>query len=204
MSVERVPYLCFCNKVFQDEVQRAIDRGARNLSEIYDVCGAGTGPCGGSCRKKILSLLASAQRSASSSALVEEVSVVPDGFVEAVSLFNRRYYWETHEVLEDLWMVEQGERRLFYQGIIQAAAALYHVLNANPKGVIKLAEESVRKLLPYAPSYMDLNLDELISSIENYLSQAKEILGGSRSGFDYDALPYLRMEKIMDKERPGS
>jgi hypothetical protein len=122
----------------------------------------------------------------------------PPALIEAISLFNRHYYWECHEVLEEVWMNEYGPRRLFYQGIIQAAAALYHVLNANPKGVIKLTEDSLSKLQAYKPSYLGVPIENLMESLKNYGQEAKEILGQSREGFDYAKLPYLTIGDDME------
>jgi predicted metal-dependent hydrolase len=127
-----------------------------------------------------------------------ETEDLPEAVIEAISLFNRRYYWETHEVLEHLWMDEQGPRRKFYQGIIQASAALYHVLNANPKGVIKLALEARNKLSDYRPAYLGIPLEDLCLRLEQYAEQARKILGREQAGFDYDRLPYLLIGHDMD------
>jgi hypothetical protein len=169
--------------------------GAKDLGSIYDRCGAGVGPCGGACRVKIQELLNEVTLKA---AKPPDQEKSPPALVEAISLFNRHYYWECHEVLEHEWLEEHGPRKLFYQGLIQASAALYHVLNANPQGVIRLAQESIHKLQAYRPRYMGVELEKLISGLEFYKNSAKEILGQTRSGFDYKLLPYLTIGTEMD------
>lgn len=197
--------VCYCNAVPASSVVVAIEAGARTLTDIYDKTGAGTGPCGGSCRGRLRDLLNHHATSAPSATgrpqpHVEEMSDdIDEALVEAVSLFNRRYYWETHEVLERVWMDAQGPTKLFLQGIIQAAAALYHVLNANPKGVIKLAEDSATKLKTFAPRYRHLVIGDLGDRLLAYAEQAREILGRNRAGFEYDALPVLLLENGMDR-----
>lgn len=188
-------FACYCNKVDWLAVDHAIEAGARNLGEIYDRCGAGTGPCGGACRASLQLRL----NKATPALPKPSGPPAPPGLVKAVSLFNRRYYWETHEILEDLWMDEYGPDRLFLQGIIQAAAALYHVLNANPKGVIKLAEDSRAKLIPYLPSRYEIPLAGLLEALELYAQQSREILGGTLTGFDYDRLPVLTIGVEMNR-----
>ncbi|MBT4761720.1 MAG: (2Fe-2S)-binding protein [Bdellovibrionaceae bacterium] len=42
--------VCFCMQVKQSAIEEAIKDGAHNLGQIYDACGAGVGPCKGSCK----------------------------------------------------------------------------------------------------------------------------------------------------------
>jgi predicted metal-dependent hydrolase len=49
-----------------------------------------------------------------------------DFWSEGVRLFNEGRFFECHEVWEMLWKRSSGADRLFYQGMIQAAAALLH------------------------------------------------------------------------------
>ena len=38
---------------------------------------------------------------------------------KGIEEFNRGDYFECHETLEDVWMLEAGENKRFYQGLIQ-------------------------------------------------------------------------------------
>ena len=185
--------VCFCNGIGCAQISAAIERGAHTLNSIYEATSAGVGPCGGTCRDSIQALISQTLSVSSTHppAFLAPKWIPPIKLVEALSLFNRRYYWETHEILEELWLEERGRPKLFYQGIIQAAAALYHVLNANPRGVIKLAEDSIAKLNPYLPAYESIPLAALIESLGRYVEQSREILGSVRTGFNYDDLPTL-------------
>lgn len=203
MSEPKDKIICFCNNVSVAKTEAAIRAGAHTLSAIYDQSGAGSGPCGGSCRGRILGLLRTVQNETPSEAKgppppLDSGAEAPEALIEAISLFNRRYYWETHEVLEHIWMDENGPPKKFYQGLIQASASLYHVLNANPKGVIKLAEEAVAKLQNYLPEYMGVPLEALCEHLRNYATEARQVLGGDRSGFNYDHLPYLMIGHEME------
>ncbi len=115
------------------------------------------------------------------------------------SLFNRRYYWETHEVLEGLWLESSGSEKVFLQGLIQAAAAFYHVLNANPQGVLKLSQSAQEKLKGFGETHMSVPLENLRTQLSFFKDQAREILGNTRSGFDYNQLPRLTIGSDMDK-----
>jgi predicted metal-dependent hydrolase len=119
-----------------------------------------------------------------------QVVLAPE-LIEAISLFNRHFFWEAHEVLERIWLEEQGELKKFYQGIIQASACCYHVLNANPKGALKLSLEAKAKLQSFAPKYLEIQIEELCQRLQDFHDEAKEILGKSKAGFSYELLPKI-------------
>jgi len=176
-----VPRVCFCKNVSRDAWESQKTQWGE--VEAATRLGVGCGPCGGVCRPLW-------QAQFSQQPWAPEV-------MEAVSLFNRGYYWETHEVLEHLWLEDTTSIRVLYQGLIQASAALYHVLNANPKGVGRLVDEATRKLSPYSPTYQGLQLFTLLQALEIYKSQAEEILSSRRQNFDYDQLPRLVIHPWM-------
>lgn len=183
---------CYCNVVTVETVRHAVrEKNAHSLSALYDCTGAGIGPCGGSCRVLLRALIQEGKPIGSVAPAPDLPPLPPSELIEAVSLFNRRYYWEAHEVLEHVWMEETGPDKVFYQGLIQAAAALYHVLNANPQGVVKLAAEAVRKLDKFKPMHFTVPLETLLGALKSFDAQAREILGHTRAGFDYDHLPHL-------------
>ncbi len=51
--------ICRCNNIDKATIEQAIIRGCRTVNEIFDETTAGVGPCGGSCRPKIMLLLKS-------------------------------------------------------------------------------------------------------------------------------------------------
>ena len=69
-----------------------------------------------------------------------------DEFYKAVSEFNDGYYFESHETLEDLWMVTPWPEREFFQGIIQLAAAFVHFVRGEYPGIIKLLDAAAAKI----------------------------------------------------------
>jgi bacterioferritin-associated ferredoxin len=54
---KKIIYICRCFSIPETEINRAMSAGCTTLHQILDFTGAGTGPCGGSCRTKINSLL---------------------------------------------------------------------------------------------------------------------------------------------------
>ena len=91
-----------------------------------------------------------------------------------------------------------GKKKLFYQGLIQASAALYHVLNANPQGCLKLGQEALKKLQNFPAGFLTLKTEDVLEKLEVLVNQAREILGQTRSGFDYKILPHILVGADMD------
>ncbi|MGA7616844.1 MAG: DUF309 domain-containing protein [Thermoanaerobaculia bacterium] len=69
----------------------------------------------------------------------------PD-FLLGIELFNSGRYWHAHEAWERLWLVAEGPRREFLQGLIQLAAACHHVLRGNLRGAQRLLDASLARL----------------------------------------------------------
>jgi predicted metal-dependent hydrolase len=114
-----------------------------------------------------------------------------EAFLKAIDLFNNKYFWECHEVLEDIWMTKAPPLKTFIQGIIQAAAAFYHVLNENPRGVMKLANDSLAKLRPFLPKYEEMEVTFLVERLQEFESKAQEIIQGKTTEFELSRIPLL-------------
>lgn len=51
------------------------------------------------------------------------------GFEDAVLLFNRREYFECHDVLESIWLQAEEPARTLVHAILQCAVGFHHLLN---------------------------------------------------------------------------
>jgi bacterioferritin-associated ferredoxin len=49
--------VCRGNNISRATIEAAIKDGCKTMNEIFDATTAGVGPCGGSCRRKIVPLL---------------------------------------------------------------------------------------------------------------------------------------------------
>jgi hypothetical protein len=119
----------------------------------------------------------------------------PAPYLEGLALFNRREFWECHEALEALWLPLSGGPKLFYQGIIQTAAAFHHVTHTGRfGGARKLFEEARKKLELFRPRYGGLDVDALLARVTRLRDVADEIDRGVRRGFDPALFFELRPE----------
>jgi predicted metal-dependent hydrolase len=90
----------------------------------------------------------------------------PAQYLEGLRLFNAEDFFESHEVLEDLWSETQDERKKFYQGLIQAAVALLHFGNGNLGGAKKVYLTSRKYLEAYQPEFEGLDVVRFIEDMQ--------------------------------------
>ena len=97
-----------------------------------------------------------------------------DPFAHGIDLFNRRAFFECHEVLEDLWRPIRGPRRLFLQSVIHLAVGFYHHQRANPTGTERQLRKGLKKLAGYLPEFDGVNTAllyrEALACLERVLS----------------------------------
>lgn len=99
----------------------------------------------------------------------ESFAVAPERLFESLRLFNERRFFESHEVLESLWLERKDDPyRDFYKGVIQAAAALYQFERGRLAGFKSLLESAVGYLKKFGPRAMGLEVTEFIRDLERF------------------------------------
>jgi predicted metal-dependent hydrolase len=87
-------------------------------------------------------------------------------------LFNNGQFFECHEAWEEIWKRSDGDEKLFYQGIIQAAVAILHAQRGNPDGARSLLEKSLTKLNAMPAEHMGIALGELRDGVTKFVEIA--------------------------------
>jgi predicted metal-dependent hydrolase len=82
-----------------------------------------------------------------------------------VQQYNDGYFFEAHETLEDLWMQSPWPIRRFLQGVIQLAAAFVHFVRHEYPGTVRLLGHAQAKLGDFAPRYMGIDVERLLSEV---------------------------------------
>ncbi|MCF6240193.1 MAG: DUF309 domain-containing protein [Bacteroidales bacterium] len=92
-------------------------------------------------------------------------------YLYAIDLFNRGYYWEVHEVLENLWIKagKETEPATFLKGIIQLAVALLKVKTGNFYGGKRLYNKAMIHLQRKERIYLGINLKKIVDECEKYI-----------------------------------
>jgi uncharacterized protein len=93
-----------------------------------------------------------------------------------IELFNRGEFFEAHDVWEEWWQECPAAERRFFQALIQAAVAVYHLSRGNFTGASRLFHSGRRYMEPYRPSYFGLDVDDFWRKMEHHLAPA--LVGG--------------------------
>ena len=117
--------------------------------------------------------------------------------------FNEQKYYEAHDVLEHLWLQEQGSAHQYFKGLIQLAGAFvhlqkhyrrpYHLTDGRRLGpawrLFKLAQTNLE---PFAPTFLDFDVQSAIALC------SKNMLAIENAGFKNNpwspvAAPFLAL-----------
>jgi hypothetical protein len=91
-------------------------------------------------------------------------------YLYAIDLFNYRYWWEAHEVLEDVW-IEAGKNTpggKFIQGIIQISAALLKTAQSQA-GTRRLAAKGLSKIRLQSGVFLGVDVHEFGLQVTTYI-----------------------------------
>ncbi|HXV61626.1 MAG TPA: DUF309 domain-containing protein [Vicinamibacteria bacterium] len=113
----------------------------------------------------------------------------------AAGLFNRKLYFECHDLLEEAWAEEKGEDRKFLQGLIHVSVGLYHLAAGNYTGATNLLRSGIEKLERFAPSRHGLDLTGLLERARTCLDKSERLGAGEHLAWGDDDVPEMRFEE---------
>ena len=117
-----------------------------------------------------------------------------DGVLQkSVVLFNHQLFFEVHEVLEPQWMQEQGEVKIFLQGLIQIAVAFYHLGRGNLAGTRSLLQEGLIKISPHSPTCLGVELQDFIAGLEACREVVSGLSPDTFKQFSMDLIPRMQL-----------
>jgi len=116
---------------------------------------------------------------------------------QAVALFNRRQFFEAHDVLEDIWMEERRSERHFYQGLLHIAVGFYHFDNKNHKGALSQLTKAADKLKDYVPAHRGIQVQQILMETAPFLLAARNRVNGLSAGIQLKKFPQLRYEQTV-------
>jgi len=112
-------------------------------------------------------------------------------FELGIEEFNGSHYFECHDTFEELWTDERGERRLFLQGLIQAAVGIFHATRSNAAGAESQLTKSLAKLIEVPDHYLGVDVLALRQDLEQFRQLHRERVSQGQPGFDPAAAPRI-------------
>jgi len=111
---------------------------------------------------------------------------------QGIDLFNRRYFFEAHDVWEEIWKAERGPLRNFFKGLIHLAGGFHHFQNGNYRGSVALFTSGIGYLRPYAPAQMGIDLTAVLPGIEEQIAKVTRLRDGTSETEDVEFLTISR------------
>jgi len=121
-----------------------------------------------------------------------------DEYLRGVARFNAGEFWEAHEEWEAVWLEEESELRLCYQGLIQVAGAFHHYRRGNWAGMAALLREGTEKLARFRPRALGLDLEALLAELGPWRALAAARAGGRGAVRDPGTPPRLEPDDPGD------
>jgi hypothetical protein len=113
-------------------------------------------------------------------------------FDRAVALWNARDFHGAHEDWETLWNEAEDERRDWLQGLIQYAAALFHVERGfHASGFVKLMRSAAAKVRAHDATGERIRFDRLAQALEPWHAHAAAVEQGRPLREGLPALPLI-------------
>lgn len=90
----------------------------------------------------------------------------PSELIKFTHYFNRKKYFEAHEILEPLWIQSKGKNKIFYQGLIQISVAQHHLQNNNKIGAKNLFLKARKKLKLFPKIHLNIQHQKILNNLE--------------------------------------
>lgn len=123
---------------------------------------------------------------------VNPLPSTPGALRRGAALFDQGRFWDAHEAWEEAWLEEEGEVRLFLQGLIQVAAG-YHkaTVQLQPNGCVKLLRSGLDKLEPLPPRFLGVALGRFLPQVQRTLAEARRWQSGELLTFPNQLIPKI-------------
>ena len=119
-------------------------------------------------------------------------------FNEGIELFNRRQFFECHEVLEEIWTPTVQPERWFLQSLIHFAVGFYHHQRGNVIGATRQLSKGLRKIQGYLPEWGGVRTAEIEQ-------QARHCLAIIQAGGKIDDFPKIeQIGPYLPKQSEGT
>ena len=117
-------------------------------------------------------------------------------FYKALEEFNDGYWFESHETLEDLWMVTPWPERQFFQGVIQLAAAFVHYARREYPGILKLLDAAIQKVSEFLPESFGVDAAALVEQMQRARDEFERLGAAGFLEFNEGLVPVIVFRRV--------
>lgn len=103
-----------------------------------------------------------------------EEALKDNSFLEGARLFNLGYYWEAHELFEELCRDKEGDIKIFIQSFGQMASAYNFLKTFRLSSSQYLFEKAIQNMALFQDTVTQLPLADYIRAMEDNLRKLKE------------------------------
>ena len=94
----------------------------------------------------------------------------PPEFYRGLDYFNRHFYYECHDVWEEIWSEAKGQEKVFYQALIMVAVSLYHFGNDNLEGALSCYQKALNEFRKLPDCFLGVHIGELVTQLGDLYS----------------------------------
>lgn len=126
----------------------------------------------------------------------------PFEYAEFWRLWQAEQFFECHEVLEELWHEEHGVRRVFFNGLIHGAVAIYQHRRGNAVGAGRQLMRATWKLELVPCKYLQVDCSEFLACVTDEIATSlAQIDDDERARWaDLERTTKKRMQRVLDEE----
>lgn len=111
---------------------------------------------------------------------------------EGISLFNEGRFFESHEILEDLYHETGDANKAFLEGLIQLAAAFRLFADFGAiQGPVRMIYQALIRFENYQPAFLQVKVKELCETMEAWAKQT-EAAGANPAS----SIPKIRLQRF--------
>jgi len=114
-----------------------------------------------------------------------------DELQQVIELFNRGDFLRCHDYLEELIPSEAGQAAEMFHGLMELAAACYHLKQGNIFGARYLLTSAIDLLSPCRPSCQGIDVESLVAQVVQCRLLTNTLEDDEDIGFDESYLPRI-------------
>ncbi len=115
----------------------------------------------------------------------------PEELQRGIELFNSGEFLKCHDYLEELIPFESGQAAEFFHGVMELAAACYHLKQGNIFGARYLLTSAIDLIEPCRPSYHGIDVERLLVQVKRCRALSNSLEDDEDIGFDETYLPHI-------------